>query len=224
MIVLLFARYPRAGSVKTRLSPPLSPDDACLLYRAFLLDSIQSSLSPGGDVHPVVLVADAEDVEVMKGMLDDEGFGDVDVCPQSNAELGVRLSNAFTEAFRLGATKVCALGTDHPTLPSDVLLQASTLLDDADVVLCPADDGGYCMIASSLPIPSLLLDMPYSTPDLAATVRGRASQQGLRLAELPVWYDVDDESGLARLTADINLAGARTQKVWMGLRQTLEPS
>lgn len=218
MTILLFARYPRVGLVKTRLSTTLAPDDTLRLYRAFLLDAVESALSIHPSVVPQVLVADRADVSPMKHLLADEGFVGVEVSAQSAGDLGVRLNNAFATAFDGGAGSVCAVGTDHPTLPAEYLRQAFRALDRTDVALGPADDGGYYLIAARYPVPRLLLDMPYSTSDLALQVRRRAVAAGISLTELPPWYDVDDAHGLENLARDLSLAGARTREVFCALR------
>lgn len=75
------------------------------------------------------------------------------------------------------------------------------------------------MIAARRPVPSLLLDMPYTTSSLSRMVKRRAQEDGLDLVELPVWYDVDDAAGLIRLANDINLAGERTRRVWGAIQK-----
>ncbi|MDB5035178.1 MAG: hypothetical protein JWQ98_2419 [Chlorobi bacterium] len=206
--LLIFAKYPRAGDVKTRLAPPLAPEEAARLYGAFLLDAIDAyrALSPA--IEPVLYVANGEDIEPMRHLAGRE----IDIRAQRGATLGERLHAAFVEAHDDGADAACAIGTDHPTLPDEYILQGIGALGDHDMAIGPADDGGYYLLALRRPCEELFRDMPYSTPGLLDATLAAARRIGMRAHLLPVWYDVDDRDSLLRLDRDRSLlaSGSRT--------------
>lgn len=200
--LLIFAKYPHAGDVKTRLVPPLTYERAAMLYRAFLLDALDLYASLRPAVEPVLYLAGAGDVEPMRAMLRGTVNDAIDIRVQFGATLGERLERAFCEAFEEGCSAACAIGTDHPTLPLDHVRLAFGSLRGHDVVIGPADDGGYYLLALAEPRPRLFAGMPYSTSALYDAVLSAIHECGLRLHELPVWYDVDDAASLRRLIGD----------------------
>jgi glycosyltransferase A (GT-A) superfamily protein (DUF2064 family) len=98
------------------------------------------------------------------------------------------------------------MDSDSPTLPVDCLVAAFAALDDAEVVLGPCDDGGYYLIGLTQPAPRLLREVPMSTPTVAADTLALATEAGLQVKLLPLWYDVDNLATLNRLR--VELAGA----------------
>jgi rSAM/selenodomain-associated transferase 1 len=214
--LLIFAKYPRTGQVKTRLSPPLAPEDGARLYRAFLLDALDlyGSLSPS--IEPVLLLADERDVEPMRLLLGEEGASRaMTIGAQRGEALGERLINAFADAFAGGASAACAIGTDHPTLPLEYVVDAFDALAGHDLAIGPADDGGYYLLALRERRDELFERMPYSTAALFAATMSAAAALALSTLTLPLWYDVDDGASLARLRSDRALlpAGSRTARV-----------
>ncbi len=202
---MVFAKYPRAGQVKTRLVPPLTPEGACALYRAFLLDALDQYAGFRADgIQPVLYVANADDIDAMRELLGDtrEGAAGWLIRPQHPGTLGDRLESAFAEAVADGCPRACAIGTDHPTLPGEYVKAAFEVLDSNDAVIGPAEDGGYYLLATSGLRPELLRGMPYSTPALCGALLAAAQVAGLAVEELPMWYDVDDAESLARLLAE----------------------
>jgi uncharacterized protein len=202
--LLIFARYPSPGRVKTRLVPPLDHAAATALYRAFLLDSIER-WSVAGAYETVVCVADARDVDPMRRLIADELAPiapHIAVRAQEGDDLGTRLLRAFEEALVDGCDRVCAIGSDHPTLPVPMLQSAFDRTNGEDVVVGPTDDGGYWLIGMQRAHAELLEGMPYSTAELCDATRARAGALGLSLRELGRWYDVDGVADLERLWRD----------------------
>jgi|GEM_PF-59710 len=215
--LLIFAKYPRAGEVKTRLAATLGADPSAWLYRAFLLDALDLYRSLRPAVEPVLLLSDAGDIEPMLELLAGEGIDpdDITIRAQRGETLGERLRNGFDEAFAGGARAACAIGSDHPTLPLDYVTSAFAALGDHDMAIGPADDGGYYLIALRRAQNDLFAGMPYSTPELFAETMRAAARMGLRTSALPAWYDVDDHDSLLRLWRERGLlpAGSRTLRV-----------
>ena len=202
--LIVFAKTPRPGRVKTRLSPVLTPDESARLYRAFLQDALDqySRLSP--DVR--LYLADAVDRPKHRIW----GDGPVEAWPgdpyvQQGSGLGERMQQAVTETLADGYDAACIVGTDHPTLPSDLLMQGFHALN-GDAALCvgPSADGGFYLIGMTRPTPSLFRGMEYSHPDVFAETRRRMEETGAAHAVLPPWYDVDTPAALRRLMKDLD--------------------
>lgn len=198
--LLVFARPPVRGATKTRLAPALGEEGAARLYRAFLDDTVRLARASGADEVELWLAGAEEEADA------GARHPAVPVRRQSGEGLGARLRRAFEAAFREGAARAAALGTDHPTLPPERIDEAFAGLDDADVVLGPTPDGGYYLLAlqrSAWPAAAALFrEIPWSTSRVAETTRERARQAGLVLDEIGVWYDVDEPHDLERLRRD----------------------
>lgn len=215
--LLIFARYPRPGQVKTRLFSLLDELSASDLYRAFLIDTLQQVASLPTNIERRLLVADRHDVGAMRSLVADEGFGDMPVEAQSVGDLGRRLHHALGSAIADGVPMVCAIGSDHPTLPIEFVASAFAQPPEVDVVMGPTDDGGYYLIGMRRLHEALILNMPYSTAELANDVRRRGEDLRLLVAELPPWYDVDNGQDLRRLVHERGAAGERTRRLLTSL-------
>lgn len=217
----MFAKYPRAGEVKTRLVPPLTYQEATALYRAFLQDALEMYTGLSPEIEPVLYLAGGETEEV-RDLLGTSARS-IEIRVQSGAGLGERLENAFREAFDEGCPAACIIGTDHPTLPLGNVRRAFSEIVDADLVIGPADDGGYYLICLQEPHPELFRNMPYSTDRLYEQTVRTARERSLRTVELPLWYDVDDEASLRRLWQERSLLepGSGTWSVLSHLAERL---
>jgi rSAM/selenodomain-associated transferase 1 len=197
-VAYVVAKAPRPGVTKTRLCPPLTPDQASLLACAFLTDSIANATLAG--LTPRIVCRGATEQQELRrlaGLL-------TQVSIQSGEGLGDALEGAFREGLADGFTVVAVLGADSPTLPAPVIREAfAALTDGQDVALGPAEDGGYYLLAARGVHPWLFRDMPWSTGGVASETLRRARALGLRTHALPAWYDVDDAASLARLRRDL---------------------
>lgn len=201
--LILFARAPRAGEVKTRLLPAVGPSGAARLYRAFLEDAAR--VYSGRGRWSAVLCAEARGSEELAGIF----AGGWRIEAQSEGDLGDRLARAFRAEFARGAPAAVAVGSDHPSLPRDRLVEAfATLADESDAALVPAEDGGYCAIGlrAGTDVDTVFRDIPWSTPSVLAATFDRLRTARLRVRELASAYDVDRPQDLDRLRRDI---GAR---------------
>ena len=151
------------------------------------------------DVRPVIAYLPAEAQAYFTGLAPD-----FEHILQSGPDLGARLDNALTEYLRRGYEHVAIMNSDGPTLPVACLVAAfEHLAGGADVVLGPADDGGYYLIGLKRPAPRLLREVRMSTPHVTADILALAAEEGLKVALLPTWYDVDTAENLVRLRADL---------------------
>ena len=192
--LIMFAKRPVPGRVKTRLSPPLSPGEAAELYRCMLLDLLAKGGALAGVDPWLFHEPDAEAApffaEVAPGM---------PCAPQDGTDLGERMANAFRR-LATGYGGIAIIGTDLPDLPMAYVEEAFRRLDagEADAVLGPADDGGYYLVAMGELHAELFRDVPWSSEEVLATTLARAEEAGIAVSLLPVWHDVDTVDDLQR--------------------------
>lgn len=196
---LLFSKYPKAGSVKTRMTPPLCPQEAAKLHRVSLGCTLEAlHLLPQLDVH-LVITPD----ERLNDFREQFGISDSKVWAQGDGDLGERLVRAVERAFGEGHSRVLLLGADSPTLPMQLLLDAIDGLDSFDVVLGPCDDGGYYLIGMKRSVPQVFGNISWGGAEVATQTKERAEQAGLSLFELPMGYDLDRFEDLKRAQTDL---------------------
>jgi rSAM/selenodomain-associated transferase 1 len=201
--VAVMAKAPAAGTVKTRLCPPLSPAEAADLAEAFLRDTWTAVCALDG-VLPAVVHA-PEDARAFFEAL----APGAPLFPQRGADLGARMARAFDDLLALDIAGAMLVGSDAPTLPRATLAEAVAAIADADLVLGPSEDGGYYLIGLRAPRPDLFTGIAWSTAAVFdATVR-RARAAGLRTAILPPWFDVDTPADLDRLASSLEEPSAR---------------
>jgi rSAM/selenodomain-associated transferase 1 len=196
--LIAVAKRPAPGKTKTRLTPPLSPEQAAALYECFLRDTLDlMRLTPGA--LPVLAYLPPEAKAYFRQLA--PGF---ELILQSGDDLGARLDNATTHFLQQGYEKVVIMNSDGPTLPVGHLIEAfEALSGKAEVVIGPCDDGGYYLIGLKRPAPRLLREVRMSTPRVTADTLALAAEEGLRVHLLPQWYDVDDAQSLARLGREL---------------------
>ena len=210
--IAVMAKAPRPGFCKTRLTPLLSPDQACALSRAFLHDVTANLFAAAreADITPVVAYAPAGDEGLFDGVLAPgthlvlaDGSGEM---PPGVTGFGRCLLHAVRTLLADGFDSVCVLNADSPTLPTGYLVRAARLLaaPDAGAVMGPAEDGGYYLLGMRAPEHGLFTDISWSTELVASQTRERARASGISLAELESWYDVDDAVALRRLLAEVD--------------------
>lgn len=193
--LIVFAKRPTPGRVKTRLSPPLSLEEAAELYRRMLLDTIgKTGQMPG--VARLIFYEQGEGAgEFFAGVA-----GGGAVYPQEGDDLGERMAGAFRTAFGMGYGEVAIIGTDSPDLPVALIERSYDLLrlPAVDVVFGPSEDGGYYLVAAKRPHPELFTGIPWSTGEVLGRSLGRAAEAGIATVLLPSWYDVDSAGDLLR--------------------------
>ena len=196
--VALFAKAPEAGRVKTRMSPPLSPEDAARVALGCIEISLRRFV-PAVEAPFTLFLDGAPGDRIMELAR----AGHVAIVPQAAGGLGVRLQAAFASLRAQGHDAVVAIGSDSPTLDPARIREAVTALETHDVALGPCEDGGYYLIGVRGNRPEIFEDIPWSTPEVARATRRRALALGLAVRELPEWYDVDDLPSLERAIADV---------------------
>lgn len=199
--LLTVAKRPAPGRTKTRLTPPLTPEQASALYECLLRDTLDL-MRRVPNVQPAIAFLPSGERGYFEALAPD-----FDLVLQEGDDLGARLDNALARALDAGYQRAVIMNSDGPTLPLDCLTRAfDALANGADVVLGPADDGGYYLIGLRRPEPRLLREVRMSTPDVLADTLAIAARERLRVELLPAWYDVDDAASLARLRAELAVA------------------
>ena len=196
-VLVMMARRPEVGRVKTRLCPPLTPEQAVMLYTAFLHDLVEL-LRRIPAVHPLIAYTPDTAGDYFAALAPD-----IARRPQRGIDLSARLATITTDLFDEGAPAIVIIGSDSPTLPGAYIEEAfAALTNGDDLVLGPADDGGYYLVGLRRPIPTLFTNVVMSTPTVLHDTLVIAAQLGLRTTLLAPWYDVDTFADLERLYAD----------------------
>ena len=225
--VVVFAKPPVPGQVKTRLTPPLSPEDAARLYGAFLKDALDRYQGLGVTLRLYLALDESpgSGMPARQGDMYAQWVGE-NVFRQRGAGLGERMQQAFEETFAAGRRRVILIGTDHPTLPSEWIQEGFSLLGrQGAVVLGPTGDGGFYLIGMNESFPEIFEGMTYSHEAVFEQTAARVASCGASLQTLPQWYDVDTFDDLKRLVADMRResAGAmRTRAMLQHLSERYE--
>ena len=217
--LIVFLKAPRPGAVKSRLARTIGPLPAAALYRS-LAEAVVRGTDPLGaaDYERLYFFAPADARTEME-----EWMGARDWIPQEGADLGTRMAGAFDEAFRRGARRVAIVGTDVLGLSRRHVRDALASLDAHQVVLGPARDGGYYLLALDRPRPALFEAIPWSTNSVLPATLARARALGLTVRTLEELGDVDtladvrrEWEGLRALAVDPELRGALDRAVGSG--------
>jgi rSAM/selenodomain-associated transferase 1 len=208
--LVIFAKAPIPGQVKTRLCPPLTPDEAATLHGSFILDTLErTKVAVAKFKLPIdryLACAPSTTHVFFKIMEERQGVKLID---QVGDDLGARMNQAFRTLFAQGYRQVLLIGTDVPTLPLDHFKQALTALENHDLVLGPALDGGYYLICLKRMTPELFVDIPWSTDQVLRLTQENAAAINLKVSLIQPWRDVDT---LADLEALIEASTAEAKK------------
>jgi rSAM/selenodomain-associated transferase 1 len=180
--IVIFARWPQAGKVKTRLAGIYGDAGAARVYRRLLDHTLAAAKASGLPVELRVTGASCAQFEEEFGpglAVTDQGIGD----------LGARMARVEPPAL--------VIGSDLPALTPELLLEAAALLETHEVVIGPARDGGYWLIGLREASPWLFEDMAWSTPQVLAETLVRLEARGLTPALLPELADIDEPGDLA---------------------------
>jgi rSAM/selenodomain-associated transferase 1 len=177
--LLVIAKAPVAGRVKTRLCPPCTPEQAARLARAALEDTLAACDLAAGDARRVLVLAGRPGPWLPPGW---------EVVPQRGAGLAVRLAAAFEDC----GEPALLVGMDTPQVAPAVLADGLAALAHADAVFGPATDGGYWAIGLRVPDAAVFAGVPMSRVYTGAIQRARLAALGLRTVDLPPLRDVDD--------------------------------
>ena len=198
--LVIFAKAPIPGQVKTRLCPPLTPDEAATLHGSFVLDTLERTKAAVSKFKLPLdryLACAPSSAHVFFKIMEERQS--VRVIDQVGDDLGARMNQVFETLFAQKYTQVVIVGTDVPSLPLEQYKQAFTLLGSHDLVLGPALDGGYYLIGLNRPSPELFTGIPWSTEQVLNLTQEKARALGLRTSLLAPWRDIDTISDLNAL-------------------------
>ena len=189
--IVVLAKYPVPGRVKTRLAATIGVEHACALYAAFVRDLASRLRGWTGEVWWAFTPASSRCSRLA---------GTRRVFAQRGGDLGARIDYALRRVHRRTGGPVIALGADVPHVSKRELRRAARMLESGvEVVLGPAADGGYYLIGVRAPQAALFRDIAWGTAGVAAATRRRCRGHGLSLVELTQDFDVDEVTDVARL-------------------------
>lgn len=203
----VMAKVPIPGTVKTRLTPPLTEEQACDLYRALLLDQLDN-LTALSDVDLYIAFTPADAAEFFADLAPPA----FQCFPQRGADLGARMNEVFTELRRRGHQNLALIGADLPALPLEIFRRAFADLDSSQVVLGPSQDGGYYLVGMSRPTPAIFSGMTWSHDEVLAQTVAKLREGGIAFALLPQWFDIDSAADVERLRGLSDCAGQIAMK------------
>lgn len=183
--LIIFVKNPIAGKVKTRIARTVGDDEALRIYRILL--EMAKATALGVDAERLLCYSDE--------VIEDDAWSPLFFRKekQADGDLGQRMAAAFARAFALGAEKALIVGSDCPDLSAAIVRQAYDALDAADVCMGPTLDGGYYLLGMKRPCVALFEDVAWSTEKVADQTRQKVAAAGLKLAELPLLNDIDEE-------------------------------
>lgn len=195
--LIIMARYPQPGKTKTRLAQAIGDDEATCLYRAFLTDLAQRFAGQAWDLHWAYTPAEMN-YRAFITALAPSFANSMKYFPQEGADLGARLHHAFSWTHKQGYRYTILIGSDSPHISLHSIASARHALNEADVVLGPAYDGGYYLIAMRQPY-DIFTGIPMSTSVVTQMTIELAAQQGLTVHLLQPLSDIDELTDLLRL-------------------------
>jgi rSAM/selenodomain-associated transferase 1 len=200
--LLVFARLPELGKVKTRLAAEVGEARALAVYQSMLRDVLTNIGTSSPELEIEVLWAPTPHAT---GDALRRAFGPHSTAVQTGAHLGDRLSMALSERFFFHRTeKIVVIGVDDPALTRELLDHAFALLESCEYVVGPATDGGYYLLGCRALSydPSVFHDIDWGTSTVLATTLSRIADLGRTVALLPEHYDIDTAADLERSVAE----------------------
>ena len=196
--VILFARDPILGQVKTRLSSSFNDETILRLYTCFVEDSLEK-IRQVDNADCFVGISPSNISGFFNGIED----SDTRLFIQQGKDLGDKMRQAFVDRFSDGYKKVVIIGSDSPSLPVSYINKA--LNSDKDLILGPSTDGGYYLIAMTGKVSEVFDGIAWGTEQVLNETLNRVKKAGVSLELLPVWYDVDFPEDLKFLKTHLEL-------------------
>jgi rSAM/selenodomain-associated transferase 1 len=195
--IIIMAKVPQAGKVKTRLQPFLTPEQSAEFANCLLQDTINKVNQTKNK--PIIAYSPSERRDFF------DGFNNLVLTAQNGSDLGERIFNAFQFAFSQNLDSVVMIGTDSPTFPPEFINKAFDFLINSDAVLGKTEDGGFYLIGLKKLDRRIFEPVEWSSPTTFQQTKNNLEKLDFSLSELPVWYDVDEPKDLKRLREDEHL-------------------
>lgn len=212
--LVVMAKAPLAGEVKTRLVPPLSPQEAAGLSRCLLLDLLEE-LRSFRRADLFIAFTPAEQA----ALFDEMARGHFVCFPQKGEDLGERMNHAFTELSDKGYRNTVLVGSDLPVFPARFLEEAFAALQgpgESLVVLGPSRDGGYYLIGTNGPNREIFEGIPWGTNCVLSKTAQKLTHLGLIPHLLPAWFDIDTLGDLRYLVSMVDQTPGHFQRNTLG--------
>lgn len=212
-VLVIMAKAPRPGQVKTRLVPSLSPADVTAFYRCLLQDTLALAHSLQ-DVE-VAIMCPESDVNEIASLAGDGP----DVVAQQGNGLAAALTSVFAHFGRDRRRRIVAFNSDSPHLPPSVLHDAFETLATHDVVVGPTHDGGYFLVGAKASHPTLFANDGMGTSSALDRLLARAQSLQLSVGFASPFYDIDVIEDLTRLAEELRQSPARAPRTAQWLEQ-----
>ncbi len=183
-------RIPEHGKVKKRLAAKIGDEITLKIYKMMLHETMEN-ISRLSNVaiygfYEGSLSANLDTLKTVRNI------------PQTGKDLGERMLNAFKWLFKKGYKKVIMIGSDSPDIPLFYIQEAFLRLNTSELVIGPAEDGGYYLIGLRKPIDSLFKDIRWGSSEVLTDTIKIAERKRISYSLLPQWYDIDDMENLKR--------------------------
>ena len=207
-LLVVFARTPELGKVKTRLCPPLSSQQALILHTALVEDTLENASSLNRSTKKLILFS--KPLSAPSRLIAVPADWDQGIQPPGN--LGVRISSVIKSHLAISDCKLVIIGSDSPTLPYNLIQEAFEILNHSEIVLGPTEDGGYYLVGCSRWIPGMFMNIAWGTELVFNQTKKALDSEGIQYDVLPRWYDVDRYDDLVRLQKEIRHLERRNSK------------
>ncbi len=197
-VIIIMAKVPIAGTVKTRLHPLLSVEQSATLAECLLRDTVNKAKFLSNEL--IIAYTPVEKLDVLLAILSNEQI----FTEQKGANLGDKMFHAFEFAFSRNSDAVVMIGTDSPTFPAQFITQAFEMLPETDAVLGETADGGFYLFGLRKLKKEIFETVEWSSPKTFEQTARNIENLDLKLSLLPNWYDVDTPDDLKRLKKDLS--------------------
>lgn len=212
-VLVIMAKAPRAGAVKTRLTPSLSHETVASFYRCLLEDTLALGRSLSGvEVAMMCPASDAFELAQLAG-------NEANVVAQRGEGLAAGLISVFEHFSEDPRRRIIAFNSDSPHLPRSVLEDAFETLAAHDVVVGPTHDGGYYLVGAKSSRPTLFANDGMGTSSALERLLLRARALELSVGYAPPFYDIDVSDDLTQLAEELRLAPARAPRTAAWLKE-----
>lgn len=212
-ILVIMAKAPRAGAVKTRLGQNLPPSAVVDLYRCLLGDTMALAKSLDGmELAIMCPVPDVDDLALIAGET-------VRVVAQTGEGLAAGLTSVFAQFGMAGRRRVIAFNSDSPHLPRTVLESAFDALTSCDLIVGPTYDGGYYLVGATASYPELFVSSGMGTTSALEELLSRARALRLSVGFADTFYDIDVMADLSRLASELEMAADRAPRTAAWLKR-----
>ncbi len=199
--IVLFAKAPISGMVKTRLQPQISPGHSAMLQEAMIKDAI-AKMDGIKKVEKFIYFWPKEEKSIFESLVANLSFK---LCCQRGVDLGEKMENSFKYLFRQGFSKILIIGVDSPTFPVEYINKAYEKLNKTELVIGPSADGGYYLIGLKEKAYPLFSGVEWGSSKVLLQTEELIRKHKIKLSLLPVHYDIDTFEDIIFLRTHLRL-------------------